>query len=178
MGEWAKANPGKTAAIIGVLTTLAAVAGGPAGGAIAGQILKGAAELMKGEKLSTAVGKGAFVSPANTPPTSPTAVSPSLLDAVKKSTEDLKRVNEINQALIDKIKGTVKIPDTPTSSGISQSSLPGFQDYRASERSGISVVVNNAGSVVTSDDLNETVRNGILAGQTSGRSINARVLDL
>jgi hypothetical protein len=59
MGEWAKANPGKTAAIIGVLTTLAAVAGGPAGGAIAGQILKGAAELMKGEKLSTAVGKGA-----------------------------------------------------------------------------------------------------------------------
>ena len=59
MGEWAKANPGKTAAIIGVLTTLAAVAGGPAGGAIAGQILKGAAELLKGEKLSTAVGKGA-----------------------------------------------------------------------------------------------------------------------
>jgi hypothetical protein len=126
----------------------------------------------------TAVGKGAFVAPQNVPATSPTAVSPSLLDAVKKSTEDLKRVNEINQALIDKIKNTVKIPDTPTSSGISQSSLPGFQDYRASERSGISVVVNNAGSVVTSDDLNETVRNGILAGQTSGRSINARVLDL
>ena len=126
----------------------------------------------------TAVGKGAFVAPQNVPTTSPTAVSPSLLDAVKKSTEDLKRVNEINQALIDKIKGTVKIPDTPTSSGISQSSLPGFQDYRAGERAGISVVVNNAGSVVTSDDLNETVRNGILAGQTSGRSINARVLDL
>jgi hypothetical protein len=126
----------------------------------------------------TAVGKGAFVAPQNVPATSPTAVSPSLLDAVKKSTEDLKRVNEINQALIDKIKGTVKIPDTPTSSGISQSSLPGFQDYRAGERAGISVVVNNAGSVVTSDDLNETVRNGILAGQTSGRSINARVLDL
>jgi hypothetical protein len=55
---YAKANPGKTAAIIGVLTTLAAVAGGPVGGAIAGQILKGAAELLKGEKLSTAVGKG------------------------------------------------------------------------------------------------------------------------
>ena len=58
MGEWAKANPGKTAAIIGVLTTLASVAGGPVGGAIAGQILKGSAELLKGEKLSTAVGKG------------------------------------------------------------------------------------------------------------------------
>jgi hypothetical protein len=58
MGTWAKANPGKTAAIIGVLTTLAALAGGPVGGAIAGQILKGSTELLKGEKLSTAVGKG------------------------------------------------------------------------------------------------------------------------
>jgi hypothetical protein len=59
MGTWAKANPGKTAAIIGVLTTLAALAGGPVGGAIAGQILKGSTELLKGEKLSTAIGKGA-----------------------------------------------------------------------------------------------------------------------
>ncbi len=58
MGEWAKANPGKTAAIIGVLTTIAGLAGGPVGGAIAGQILRGATELLKGEKLSTAIGKG------------------------------------------------------------------------------------------------------------------------
>jgi len=58
IGEWAKENPGKTAAIIGLLTTLASMAGGPVGGAIAGQVLKGAAELLKGEKLSTAVGKG------------------------------------------------------------------------------------------------------------------------
>lgn len=58
MGTWAKENPGKTAAIIGVLTTLASVAGGPVGGAIAGQILRGSVELLKGEKLSTAVGKG------------------------------------------------------------------------------------------------------------------------
>jgi len=58
MGAWAKTNPGKTAAVIGILTTLAALAGGPVGGAIAGQILKGSAELLKGEKLSTAVGKG------------------------------------------------------------------------------------------------------------------------
>jgi hypothetical protein len=58
MGIWAQNNPGKTAAIIGVLTTVAALAGGPVGGAIAGQILKGSVELLKGEKLSTAVGKG------------------------------------------------------------------------------------------------------------------------
>lgn len=58
IGEWAKENPGKTAAIIGLLTTMASLAGGPVGGAIAGQVLKGATELLKGEKLSTAVGKG------------------------------------------------------------------------------------------------------------------------
>ena len=59
LGQFAKNNPGTTAAIIGVLTTVAAIAGGPAGGAIAGQVLRGTAELLKGSKLSTAVGKGA-----------------------------------------------------------------------------------------------------------------------
>jgi len=58
MGTWAKENPGKTAAIIGVLTAIASIAGGPLGGAIAGQALRGATELLKGEKLSTAIGKG------------------------------------------------------------------------------------------------------------------------
>ena len=58
MGTWMKENPGKSAAIIGLLTALASLAGGPVGGAIAGQVLRGAAELIKGEKLSTAVGKG------------------------------------------------------------------------------------------------------------------------
>jgi len=58
LGTWMKENPGKSAAIIGVLTTLASLGGGPVGGAIAGQFLRGAAELIKGEKLSTAVGRG------------------------------------------------------------------------------------------------------------------------
>jgi hypothetical protein len=58
MGTWMKENPGKSAAIIGLLTALASLAGGPVGGAIAGQVLRGAAELIKGEKLSTAIGKG------------------------------------------------------------------------------------------------------------------------
>lgn len=58
LGTWMKENPGKSAAIIGVLTALASLAGGPVGGAIAGQALRGAAELIKGEKLSTAIGKG------------------------------------------------------------------------------------------------------------------------
>ena len=59
LGAYAKKNPGKTAAVVGILTTISAVLGGPAGGAIAGQILRGSVELLKGEKLSTAVGKGA-----------------------------------------------------------------------------------------------------------------------
>jgi hypothetical protein len=58
MGTWAKENPGKTAAIVGVLTAIASLAGGPVGGAIAGQVLRGTVELLKGEKLSTAIGKG------------------------------------------------------------------------------------------------------------------------
>jgi hypothetical protein len=58
LGIWMKENPGKSAAVIGVLTALASLAGGPVGGAIAGQVLRGAAELIKGEKLSTAMGKG------------------------------------------------------------------------------------------------------------------------
>ena len=56
---WVKDNPGKTAAVIGVLTAIASLAAGPVGGAIAGQVLKGSVELLKGEKLSTAIGKGA-----------------------------------------------------------------------------------------------------------------------
>ena len=58
LGTWMKENPSKSAAIIGLLTVLASLAGGPVGGAIAGQALRGAAELIKGEKLSTAIGKG------------------------------------------------------------------------------------------------------------------------
>lgn len=58
MAIWAKENPGKTAAIVGILTAIASLAAGPIGGAIAGQVLRGSVELLKGEKLSTAIGKG------------------------------------------------------------------------------------------------------------------------
>lgn len=58
LGQYAQANPGKTAFVIGALTAVAAFAAGPAGGAVAGQVLRGAVELLKGEKLSTAVGRG------------------------------------------------------------------------------------------------------------------------
>lgn len=58
LGDLARENPGKTAAIIGVMTSIASFAGTPAAGAAVGYALRGAVELLKGEKLSTAIGKG------------------------------------------------------------------------------------------------------------------------
>ena len=58
LGDLARENPGKTAAIIGVMTSIASFAGTPAAGAIVGYVLRGSIELLKGEKLSTAIGKG------------------------------------------------------------------------------------------------------------------------
>ena len=57
ISDWAKANPGKASLAVGILTTMAAFAGGPAGGAAAGLILRASKDLLQGEQLSTAVGK-------------------------------------------------------------------------------------------------------------------------
>ena len=58
-GDWAKENPGKSAFVIGVLTAAAAFAGGPAGGAAVGLVLRSANEMLKGNTASSAVGKAA-----------------------------------------------------------------------------------------------------------------------
>ena len=57
-GDWAKKNPVKQGLIVGMLTATASVLTGPAGGAAAGAILRAGNELLKGEKASTAMGKG------------------------------------------------------------------------------------------------------------------------
>ena len=57
VSDWAKANPGKASIAVGILTAIAAFAGGPMGGAAAGLILRSTNELLKGEKLSAAIGK-------------------------------------------------------------------------------------------------------------------------
>lgn len=57
-GEWAKKNPVKQGLIIGMLTATASVLTGPGGGAAAGAVLRAGNELLKGEKASTAIGKG------------------------------------------------------------------------------------------------------------------------
>jgi hypothetical protein len=57
ISDWAKENPGKASLAVGILTTMAAFAGGPAGGLAAGLILRSTNELLKGADLSTAIGK-------------------------------------------------------------------------------------------------------------------------
>ena len=57
ISDWAKENPGKASLAVGILTTMAAFAGGPAGGAAAGLILRATKDLLQGQDLSTAVGK-------------------------------------------------------------------------------------------------------------------------
>jgi len=57
VSDWAKENPGKASLAVGILTTMAAFAGGPAGGAAAGLVLRATKDLLQGQDLSTAVGK-------------------------------------------------------------------------------------------------------------------------
>jgi len=57
VSDWAKENPGKASVAVGILTAVAAFAGGPMGGAAAGLILRSTKELLQGEKLSGAIGK-------------------------------------------------------------------------------------------------------------------------
>jgi hypothetical protein len=121
-------------------------------------------------KYLEAVGKENFIAKQNVPKTTN-------YDAIFATNRDqLAAATKTILTLQEKVATTNKIPDTPF---VSPSvSMPDYQAYRAGERGDIIVTVNNAGSAIAANDLTETVRNGILAGQTSGRSINARVLDL
>jgi hypothetical protein len=59
VSDWAKENPGKASIAVGILTTAAAMAGGPLGGAVAGFVARATKDLLQGSDLSTAVGKAA-----------------------------------------------------------------------------------------------------------------------
>lgn len=124
-----------------------------------------------------AVGKGAFVAPQNVPTTNPT-------NPFSANIEQLEAATKTILTLQEKVARTNKIPDTPittstgTPFGQSMTTLPDYLAYRTGERASVSVTVNNAGNTVVQSDLQESIRNGLLAGQTSGRSINARKLDL
>jgi hypothetical protein len=130
-----------------------------------------------------AVGKGAFVAPQNIPGGAGGAVMPpTSTDVVDKIIQDFTKAVETipnPQTSLPGYGAYRESERTGMSSMLSNTALPGYKDYRAGERaSSPSVNITVNGSVTSSNDLTETVRNGILAGQTSGRSITARVLDL
>ena len=57
VSDWAKANPGKATVAVAILTSAAALAGGPLGGAVAGFLARATKDILQGKELSTAVGK-------------------------------------------------------------------------------------------------------------------------
>ena len=57
VSDWAKANPGKATVAVAILTSAAAMAGGPLGGAVAGFLARATKDILQGKELSTAVGK-------------------------------------------------------------------------------------------------------------------------
>ena len=57
VSDWAKENPGKATVAVAILTSAAALAGGPLGGAVAGFLARATKDILQGKELSTAVGK-------------------------------------------------------------------------------------------------------------------------
>lgn len=131
LGDWAKENPGKTAAIVGVLTAIASLAGGPVGGAIAGQILRGSVELLKGEKLSTAIGKGVK-----------TAVLGFITGAVAEKLGDW--MSGLRADAVDFNDGLTQV----SFQGSSELSGPGWSWTRTFERNGFTVLPDDKETIL------------------------------
>jgi hypothetical protein len=131
-GTWMKENPGKSAAIIGVLTAVASLAGGPVGGAVAGQILRGSAELIKGEKLSTSVGKGVK-----------TAVLGFIAGSVAEKLGEW--MSGLRANAVDFNDGLTNV----TFSGSSEMSGPGWSWTKSFERNGFVVMPDDKESILS-----------------------------
>jgi hypothetical protein len=128
-----------------------------------------------------AVGKGAFVAPQFIPGNAGAGMDTATTDIVDTIFKDFKDAVDTIPNPQTSLPGYGAFREGERNPVMAnpQTVLPGYQDYRAGERASsptVNITVN--GSVSSSNDLTETVRNGILAGQTSGRSITARVLDL
>ena len=57
VSDWAKENPGKATVAVAILTSAAALAGGPLGGAVAGFLARATKDILQGKELSTSIGK-------------------------------------------------------------------------------------------------------------------------
>ena len=60
VSDWAKENPGKATVAVAILTSAAALAGGPLGGAVAGFLARATKDILQGKELSTSIGKSVF----------------------------------------------------------------------------------------------------------------------
>ena len=123
-----------------------------------------------------AVGKSAFVAPKNVPTLPPITETPALAQARQQIEDATVKLKSFNERMLEKLAQTNKIPDTVIPSPMT--TAPDYQSYRAGERASVNVTVNNAGNAIVQSDLQESIRNGLLAAQTSGRAINANVLIL
>lgn len=123
-----------------------------------------------------AVGKSAFVAPKNVPTLPPITETPALAAARQQIEDATVKLKSFNERMLEKLAQTNKIPDTVVPSPMT--TAPDYQSYRAGERASVNVTVNNAGNAIVQSDLQESIRNGLLAAQTSGRAINANVLIL
>ena len=125
-----------------------------------------------------AVGKGAFVAPQYVPGgVTPPPVAQDLVDQMVKEftkPEVIPNPTTTQPDYMEYRRG--ERGDAPRP--LLNTQLPDYRDYRMGERASYNIIVNNAGSTITQSDLQESIRSGLLAGQTSGRSITARVLDL
>lgn len=127
-------------------------------------------------KYLAAVGKSAFVAPKNVPTLPPITETPALAQARQQIEDATVKLKSFNERMLEKLAQTNKIPDTVVPSPMT--TAPDYQSYRAGERASVNVTVNNAGNAIVQSDLQESIRNGLLAAQTSGRAINANVLIL
>lgn len=125
-----------------------------------------------------AVGKGAFIAPQYVPGgvTTPPVAQDLVDQMVKEFTkpEVIPNPTTTQPDYMEYRRG--ERGDAPRP--LLNTQLPDYRDYRMGERASYNIIVNNAGSTITQSDLQESIRSGLLAGQTSGRSITARVLDL
>jgi len=60
VSDWAKENPGKASVAVAILTSAAALAGGPLGGLVGGFLGRATKDILQGKDLSTAIGKSAM----------------------------------------------------------------------------------------------------------------------
>ncbi len=123
-------------------------------------------------KYLAAVGKSNFIAPQNVPPGAPTggAVSPSLAEARKQIEDATVKLKSFNERMLEKLATTNKIPETSVEQDIRNQ----LATYLAADTAmrqtfqDLNININNAGSVVSTGDLVQDIRNALIEAGLSG----------